>query len=68
MAGEALNLMRTVLGEANLVSGFKPAESAPMVTHLQFIDETLIFAQVRKIKLRTQSPSLGDLKLFWVLK
>lgn len=32
-----------MVGEANLISGFLPATSAPMVTHLQFANDTIIF-------------------------
>lgn len=35
--------MLTVAGQANLVTGFIPTSSAPMITHLQFANGTIIF-------------------------
>lgn len=41
--------------DANLISGFCPAPSAPSVSHLQFADDTIIFfeafeEQVKNVK------------------
>lgn len=53
--GEALSKMISMAAEANLICGFRPTTSAPMVSHLQFADDTLIFCkaivdQVRDVK------------------
>lgn len=42
IVGEALNRMVTVAGKANLVNRFKLVINAPMITHLQLADDTLI--------------------------
>lgn len=52
IVGEAHNRMLTVAGEANLISDFLLAASAPMVTHLHFADDTIIFVRCMKSKLR----------------
>lgn len=48
IVGEALHRMLLVAGEPNLISGFLPAASVPMVTRLQFADDTIIFCVAEK--------------------
>lgn len=43
IVGEALSKMLSVAREAHLISGFIPAANAPMIAHLQFADDTIIF-------------------------
>lgn len=45
IVGEALSCMITIVGEANLINGFKSAASAPTITRLQFAVETLLFCK-----------------------
>ena len=44
--------MISVVGGAGLISGFKLAANAPIITNLQFTDDTLVFcdAKVDQIK------------------
>ena len=44
--------MITTAGEANLLSGFKPAASAPTITHLQFADDTLLFCEPQEDQIK----------------
>lgn len=43
--GEAFNQMTEVAVRANLIRGFSPVPLAHTVSHLQFIDDTIIFCE-----------------------
>lgn len=43
IVGEAFIQMIVVAERTNLVLGFSPTPMAPMVSHLQFADDTIIF-------------------------
>lgn len=57
--GEALSKMITVVREANLIDNFKAALDAPMVTHLQFVDDTLIFCAAKEERVENMVAILG---------
>ena len=41
--GEALSRMLSKAEACNLIHGFKPSQNAPSVSHLQYLDDTLLF-------------------------
>ena len=45
---EALSSMISLVGEANLISVFRPAVNGPKITHLQFADVTLVFCEANE--------------------
>ena len=49
---EALCRMTFVAGEANLITGFKLAVNGPTITHLQFVDDTIIFCDAKEEQIK----------------
>lgn len=45
---EALRCLLEVGGNENLIEGFKLVSSGPIIAHLQFLDGTLIFCDVKE--------------------
>lgn len=45
--------MISVVDEAGLISGFKPAANAPIITHLQFADDTLLFCDAKEDQIKS---------------
>lgn len=52
IVGEALSRMFSKALEANLISGFRPSLGGPLVTHLHFADDTIIFFEAKKEEIR----------------
>ena len=46
--GEAFSRMSDAAANENLIKGFKPSPSAPIVTHLQFADDTILFCDAKE--------------------
>lgn len=57
--GETLSRMFTVVGEAHLNSGFIPAANAPLITHLQFADDTIIFCRAEEDQVKNFLAIIG---------
>ena len=41
-----------VASEANLITSFKPAVNGPIITHLQFADNTIIFCDAKEEQIK----------------
>lgn len=50
--GEALSKMFTLAFGVNLISGFRRVYGGPTVTHLQFVDDTIIFYEANEEEVR----------------
>lgn len=50
--GEAFSRMIGAAERANLICGFSPAPLAPTVSHLQFANDTIIFCEAHKDRIK----------------
>lgn len=68
IVGEALSCMVFVVGEANLITGFRLARRAPVsvITHLQFIGNTLLFGTSEENQVKNVIPCSDVKKRYWV--
>lgn len=48
IVGEVFIMMAMAAGNAGLIRGFKVAADAPIISHLQFADDTLIFCEANE--------------------
>ena len=48
IVGEALSRMISKAEGSGLVHGFQPSQGTPMISHLQFADDTLNFCDAKK--------------------
>lgn len=54
--------MLAATSRQNLIHVFKPASRGPTISHLQFVDDTLFFVELMKIKFRMWRPSCCAMK------
>ena len=51
--GEALSRILSKAEDRNLIRSFKPSQSAPIVSHLLYADDTLVFCDVEEDQIKT---------------
>lgn len=68
IVGVALSLLITVVAEANLITCFRLARTSSIVSHLQFVDDTILFYAAEENQVKNISTNLRCYKAILGLK